>query len=289
MFFTKKVLYILLLLLFLINNIQKIGSISYNLDQAQISVYLSGAAYCEKSDYQNMKLIGPAQDFIYESLLYDIKTDLQGFIGYLPSYKTIYISLRGSSSKLNWMNDFEVKLVPYTTYEDCNCKVHNGFYRSALGIRNETIKLITILKKRFPFYQIILTGHSYGASTVQILGMELEKEGFPVTIYNFGQPRIGNPNYANYANIIIPNYWRFTHSKDIVPHLPPQIGFNYLHSCREVYEDELGNLNICSDIDCEDLNCANQYPLYKTNADDHLYYLGHRVSCEESTIIEINN
>jgi len=276
--------YIILLLILLINNIENVNS--YNLDQAQISVYLSGAAYCEKTDYSNMKLVGPAEGFIYETLLYDIKTDLQGFIGYLPSYKSIYVSLRGSSSKLNWMNDFEVKLVPYLSYPDCNCKVHNGFYRSALGIQNETIKIITILKKRYPLYQIILTGHSYGASTVQLLGMELEKEGFQVTIYNFGQPRIGNPNYANYANIIIPNYWRFTHSKDIVPHLPPEIGFNYLHSCREVYEDELGKLNVCSDIDCEDPNCANQYPLYKTNADDHLYYLGHRVSCEESTIIE---
>ena len=85
-----------------------------------------------------------------ERLLYDFKTDLQGFIGYLPLYKTIYVSLRGSSSKLNWMDDFEVKLVPYITYPDCNCKVHNGFYRSALGILNETIHTISILNKRFP-------------------------------------------------------------------------------------------------------------------------------------------
>jgi hypothetical protein len=278
---TKIILYALFFLIFFTNKMY-----TYNLDQAQISIYLSGAAYCNKSNYSKMKLIGPAQGFIYERLLYDIKTDLQGFVGYLPSYKTIYISLRGSSSKLNWMDDFEVRLVPYTSYSECNCKVHNGFYRSTLGIVNETLTTVSILKKRFPLYQIILTGHSYGASTVQLLGMELEKNGFPVTIYNFGQPRIGNPNYANYANIIIPNYWRFTHAKDIVPHLPPQLGFNYLHSCREVYEDEQGNLNVCSNVNCEDPNGSNQYPLYKTNADDHLYYLGHRVTCNTSVIIE---
>jgi hypothetical protein len=277
-------LYIGLYILFFMINFNKIEA--YDIEQSQISVYLSGAAYCDKKDYQYMKLIGPAKDFIYETLLYDIKTDLQGFIGYLPSYKTIYISLRGSSSKLNWMDDFEVRLVPYTSYPECNCKVHNGFYRSTIGIRNKTIDTIKLLQKRFPLYQIVLTGHSYGASTVQLLGMELEKEGFSVTIYNFGQPRIGNPNYANYANLIISKYWRFTHSKDIVPHLPPQCGFNYLHSCREVYEDEEGILNICSDINCEDPTCSMQYPLYNTSTNDHLYYLGHRVSCNESAIIE---
>jgi len=43
-------------------------------------------------------------------------------------------------------------------------------------------------------------------------------------------------------------------------------------------------LNVCSEANCEDLKCADQYKLTETNSDDHSYYLGHRVSCEESTI-----
>jgi len=66
--------------------------------------------------------------------------------------------------------------------------------------------------------------------------------------------------------------------------VPPIEGFGYLHSCREVFEDINGKLNVCNEENCEDLKCADQYKLTETNSDDHSYYLGHRVSCEESTI-----
>jgi hypothetical protein len=257
---------------------------AYDLNQANVSAYLSGAAYCSKDKYKSMSLSGPAGGFIYETTLYDIKTDLQGYIGYLPSIKSIYVALRGSSSALNWLDDAEVKLVDYTSFPACKCKVHYGFYRSIQGIANRTISTVSILKKRFPQYTIIMTGHSYGASTVQLLAMELYKANITTEIYNFGQPRVGEALYAAFVNSAISNYWRFTHNKDMVPHLPPMDGFEYYHSCREVFENEVGELRICSAVNCEDTSCADQYSLLQTNTDDHLYYLGHRVDCDTSTI-----
>ena len=129
-----------------------------------------------------------------------------------------------------------------------------------------------------------MTGHSYGASTVQLLAMELEKKGIKVEIYNYGQPRVGDAKYADFVNTVIEDYWRFTHNRDIVPHVPPTTGFGYLHSCREVFEDENGILNLCSETDCEDSKCANKYSLTQTNTDDHSYYLGRRIDCENSII-----
>ena len=73
-------------------------------------------------------LSGPATSFIVETILYDPKTDLQGYTGILKSTKTIYVVFRGSSSKLNWMADFEVTKREYDTYPECDCKVHHGFY-----------------------------------------------------------------------------------------------------------------------------------------------------------------
>jgi hypothetical protein len=130
----------------------------------------------------------------------------------------------------------------------------------------------------------VVTGHSYGASVGQLLAMELVKQGIKVKLYDYGQPRVGDSKYAGFVNTHISEYWRTTHNKDIVPHVPPIEGFGYLHSCREVFEDINGNLNICSEADCEDPKCADQYKLTETNTDDHIYYLGHRLSCEESTI-----
>ena len=268
-------------ILFLINNVRIEG---YNMDQANICEYLSGAAYCGKDAYNRMKLVGPVSEFVYQDTLYDVKTDLQGYIGYISSKKKIYVALRGSSSVLNWLDDFEVRLVDYTTWPNCGCGVHRGFYRSAQGVTNKTIETINILKKRFPTYSVIMTGHSYGASTVQLLAMELEKKGIKVEIYNYGQPRVGDAKYADFVNTVIEDYWRFTHNRDIVPHVPPMAGFGYLHSCREVFEDENGLLNLCSEVDCEDSKCANQYSLTQTNTEDHSYYLGRRIDCENSVI-----
>jgi triacylglycerol lipase len=157
-------MFVLLLLFGLFYGTYNISA--YDLNQATISVYLSGAAYCGKDHYKSMVLSGSATGFVYEDTLYDIAADLQGYIGYLPSTKSIYVALRGSSSAMNWLDDAEIKLVDYTTYPECNCKVHYGFYRSIQGIINKTISTVAILQKRFPFYTVILTGHSYGASII---------------------------------------------------------------------------------------------------------------------------
>lgn len=256
----------------------------YDTTQLTTSVWLSGAAYCGKEKYNTMKLAGPASGFVYKDTLYDVNTDLQGYTGILPSTKSIYVVFRGSSSLMNWLADLEVRLVSYTTFPDCACEVHNGFYKSALGVRNKTISSVKILQKAHPTYSVVVTGHSYGASVGQLIAMELVKEGIKVKLYDYGQPRVGDSKYAGFVNTQIDEYWRTTHNKDIVPHVPPIQGFGYLHSCREVFEDENGNLSVCSEADCEDPKCANQFSLKETNADDHSYYLQHRVSCEESTV-----
>lgn len=85
-------------------------------------------------------------------------------------------------------------------------------------------------------------------------------------------------------NTVINNYWRFTHNKDIVPHVPPVTEFGYLHSCREVFDARTGVLHLCSEVNCEDPMCSNQYLLTQTNTDHHIYYLARRIDCSNSVI-----
>lgn len=257
---------------------------SYDSSQLNIGVWLSGAAYCGKDTYNKMILGGPASGFTYKETLYDVKTDLQGYIGILPTTKSIYVVIRGSSSIINWLDDFEVKLVPYDSFPECNCKVHYGFYNSALGVTSKMIESVKSLRIKYPGYSVVITGHSYGAACGQLLAMELVKNGMNVKLYNYGQPRVGDANYAIFVNTKIAEYYRTTHNKDIVPHVPPIEGFGYQHSCREIFEVSTGNLKVCSVTNCEDPKCADQFSLVQTNGDDHSYYLGHHVSCDESTI-----
>ncbi len=282
-FSTSMIILFLIFYLFLFST----HSSAFDLRIANTSVWLSGAAYCGNDNYDNMIIGGTAKGFVYFDTLYDIATDLQGFVGILPSTREIYVSLRGSSSAMNWLDDFEVKLVPYTTFPECNCQVHNGFYRSIKGIRERAIASVNALKKVYPLYSVVITGHSYGASTCQLLAMEFIAANitYDLKIYNFGQPRVGDKIYSEFVNQHIGNnYYRFTHNRDIVPHVPPIKEFNYYHSCGEIFEEANGNLRECSCIDCEDSTCADQYKLWQTTGDDHSIYLGHELSCESSTL-----
>ena len=256
---------------------------AYNVTQTNIGVWLSGAAYCGKEQYDKMQIGGPASGFVVNETLYDRDTDVEGFTGVLESAETIYVVLRGSSSVLNWLDDFELRMTSYTSFVDCvDCNVHKGFYKSALAIREKTLDSVARLVQDYPRFNVVVTGHSYGAAVAQLLAMEIEQEGIDVHVYNYGQPRTGDENYAAFVNRRIDGYWRVTHNRDIVPHVPPTHVFGYRHSCREIFEDSVGNLHMCSSTDCEDDECSGQFSLIQTSGSDHKYYLGHRVSCDES-------
>lgn len=254
----------------------------FSVPKVDKEVWLSGAAYCDH--YDTMHLGGPVTDFIYKATLYDKTSDLKGYVGVLPSSETIYVVLRGSSSVKNWLEDFEARLVSYDSYPSCKCKVHNGFYHSSLNIANQTIAEVNKLKYVYPSYHVIITGHSYGASCGLLLALELNKNGIiSPKVYNFGQPRVGDANFSKLVIETLPEYYRFVHDRDMVPHVPPtQIG--YIHSCIEIFEEKSGKLRTCSATNCEDTNCSAQYKITQTNTGDHSYYLGHYLSCEDSTI-----
>lgn len=250
------------------------------------SVFLSGAAYCSKENYKTMVLAGPAEGFVVHSTLYHAKSDLQGYTGVMPSTKTIYVVFRGSSSLLNWLDDFKFLKTEYLTYPSCQCLVHKGFYGASNGLKSQVFESVTFLQKKYGYKDIVVTGHSLGAAIAQLIMMELSLS-LPLSgglySYNFGQPRIGDAKYAGFVNTIIDedHLLRFTHNKDMVPHVPP-VEMGYLHSCREVFEDENGKIKECSNVNCEDALCADQYSFMDTNTDDHSIYLQHIMSCESS-------
>jgi hypothetical protein len=254
----------------------------WDLNIANTSVWLSGASYCGMENYKTMQLGGPATNFQVTNVLYDEETDLQGYIGLLKSTRMMYVVFRGSSSRLNWRADFEIIRRDYDTYPECECSVHTGFYKATENLKDETIYAVSNLKRETGYKTVIVTGHSLGAAVAQLMGMELTAVDIYNEVYNYGQPRIGNNKYAEFVNKIMKSLYRFTHDRDMVPHIPPR-DVGYLHSCREIFEDKMGKLKECSSAKCEDPECADQYRLSQTNTDDHSYYLGHFLDCANST------
>lgn len=254
-------------LLFCLVKLELNQCVNYDRNEAEICVILSAKAYCNKEKYESMLV--DVKNFQLKTILYDKSTDMEGYIG--TTNDKIYIVFRGSSSVLNWIEDSQVLK---TKYPYCSeCYVHNGFYKTVLNLKNVTLSSIAEIQKqqKVHFDKIIVTGHSYGAAVATLMALELNG----AEIYNYGQPRIGNEHFAKYVNEKFPNYWRFTHDKDMVPHLPP-MDMDYYHSCGEIFEKN-GTLTTCQM--CEDETCSMQYQLQKTNTNDHLYYLGTYMDC----------
>ena len=193
---------------------------------------------------------------------------------------------RGTYSLRSAIDDLKTLKTRYKSYPDCRCEVHKGFYLAEQSVISSVTAEVTRLKSTTDLqnYAVKTTGHSLGAALAQLTAMDLLKSGFPTTVYNFGQPRVGDKDYAKFSTDKLETF-RVVHNKDIVPHLPFTTKMDFYHSCTEVFEDSKHNLRTCSSSSrdggiCEDSSCADQYKLAQTRVSEHLFYLGMRVNCQ---------
>ena len=97
----------------------------------------------------------------------------EGYIGYLPSDNSIYVAFRGSSSIRNWITNLDVVKTPYTSYSECGCQVHKGFYDAEQKVLGGILTEVKRLKS-LPFlssYAVKTTGHSLGAALALLTAM----------------------------------------------------------------------------------------------------------------------
>jgi predicted lipase len=114
-----------------------------------------------------------------------------------------------------------------------------------------------------------------GGAMATLTAIDLKAEGIePVRMFNFGSPRVGNHEFAEWASKYLSDHNRVTHYRDMVPHLPTH--WRFLHIDKEWYEDEEHNVHTCSGY--EDPKCAAQFLL--VDIDDHMLYLNLDMSCE---------
>jgi predicted lipase len=191
----------------------------YDPRQSEISLWLSATAYCTKDTYKVREFLGPTAGFIVDNVFeYEID-DVAGFVGVLPSDKSIYIAFRGTRDLRNWMVNLNAFKTNYTLYPQCECEVHKGFYDALEKIKDQLIADVLALKQRYPTYKVKVTGHSLGAALAQLFAMNLIKLGIDAAVYNFGQPRVGDVKYAMLVDQKLPQYFRVTHDRDTVPHV----------------------------------------------------------------------
>ena len=171
-------------------------------------------------------------------------------------------------------------------YVDCpSCKIHQGMKRCKEGTINQVMNAVKSMKSKLPDYDIILTGHSLGAAVATLSAIDLIKNGTSVSLYTFGSPRVGNKEFSDYVSSLFStlsnkyNSYRFTHSRDIIPHVP-YASMGYEHINTEIYEDATHMLTTCSAGGPEDSTCGSQqWSFIQCDIQDHLFYLDLYMDC----------
>jgi len=245
----------------------------------QASLHLSQLAYCGQGKTLNLKYTGVLTGFVATKTIYGgVLDDTEGFIGYLPSNKSIYVVFRGTTDIQDAITDIGIIREDWKSFPECkHCGVHSGFYGSEKHVLSDVLIEVARLKNLYPSYQVRVTGHSLGGAIAILTQMDLIKAGYGATMINFGQPRVFDKQAADFVRSLTSYSYRVVHHKDIVPHNPTSdFPVSFYHTATELYQDkDVTTVRVCNALDGEDKNCSDQFgALSGLTIDDHLSYLG---------------
>jgi len=160
------------------------------------------------------------------------------------------------------------------------------------------------LIREYPAYRVFVTGHSLGGALAALASSSVVHDNLTsrtrVVLYTFGEPRLGDHDYAMKHDALVSSSWRVVHHRDVVSHLPPcfqPLGFcvsayrwPYHHGV-EVFYSKRG-MNLTSEYkEChgspqnEDTSCSGWIGLWASCSlhlsqclEDHMFYFGVRVA-----------
>jgi triacylglycerol lipase len=152
---------------------------------------------------------------------------------------TWILAFRGTEpSKVeDWITDFDAKQI-----NGPGGKVHEGFF---VALSYVWADIWTTLKENRGFRSLWVTGHSLGGALATLAVAKLRQErGHPVNgLYTFGQPRVGDDDFASHFNQDFGAYtYRFVNNNDVVPRVPTRL-MNYRDTGTFKYFDQYGKIN----------------------------------------------
>lgn len=103
-------------------------------------------------------------------------------------------------------------------------------------------------------------------------------------VYTYGQPRVGNANFAAFLQSRIPEVFRVVNYADMVPHVPPS-AFGFQHGGKEYWYNPRG-MKVYKACASEDKTCSNSLVSSGLSTDDHSlsYYMTLQVNSPSPSI-----
>nr|CCC90305.1 unnamed protein product [Trypanosoma congolense IL3000] len=283
----------------------------YSEDTAMSALYYAKSSYCASPLISNWTC-EPCSNNTHFKVARCYENSTAGTLAFVGTDdRSIVVGFRGTISVRNWVEDISYWGTPFP-YSDCaGCLVHGGFLGAYDSLRSSVRKTLRGLIEAHPGLPILITGHSLGGALALLTAVDaISNPPLPpsaiggavphVRLYTFGKPRVGNPTFAHWVNVLFHSgrheAYRIVHRRDVVPHLP-LVFMGFLHSGHELwfnYSQPLKYVN-CSDMQDaispsvavnEDHNCS--FSVHRSSVADHLWYLGVTTRCSFNSTVESN-
>ena len=190
-------------------------------DEFDVDIAIDLAKACEVAYGQDYRIANWAENHGYEFYQVFQVNDVFGFMSWSDS--RALLCFRGSDNRYNWLRNLQLD---QTQHEWGS--VHRGFKD---GIYSEEMaNVMKVFQDIAQDKQVTITGHSLGGA-LAILAASRHKieSGVSPTVYTFGQPLVGDDQFADRFMQELPNkLYRVINKKDIVPRIPPTaVGYRH--------------------------------------------------------------
>ncbi|TPX65742.1 hypothetical protein SpCBS45565_g04951 [Spizellomyces sp. 'palustris'] len=209
---------------------------------------------------------------------YFTKSQSVGYVAYNDAQRAIIVAFRGSLTPSNFANDMlmwktELCLGGEHLTAPSDAQIHYGFQNTYLAARDHVRAAVGNLLNhpQRKNYAIHVAGHSLGGaisvlSAVDLLDHFGNTLAGRITVYTYGEPRVGNAAYARWVNSLPISFHRVTGWGDVVTSIPLR-DWGYLHHEEEYYIPSKSNIRECSGANAlESSSCINAENLAKNVA-----------------------
>lgn len=206
-----------------------------SLEDVKIAAFASDAIY--KYDFVPGHKV-PGTSFVVQKVIKPLLYSVP-LAAIVATYEnTTVVCFKGTKSTVQLLQEFRAVLHPTKRlyYGNKFVRVLSYFWYAMISFRPNSL-----ISKPNNKTKYIFTGHSLGGAIASLLALDMKERHKEVwenpnsSLITFGEPRVGNKEYARVHDRLIPanRKLRFVYGKDIVPHIPPK-PFFYHHS-REIW------------------------------------------------------
>ncbi|EJD47920.1 lipase [Auricularia subglabra TFB-10046 SS5] len=182
------------------------------------------------------------------------------YVGYYPPLNSVVVSHQGTkpANIIPLLTDVDFVLEDpdeeiFPGLEDQGIKIHNGFHDQHTKAFADVFAAVQQTMAERGTNNIMVAGHSLGGAlgVLDAIAMQIRLPDARIQIVTFGQPRLGNQEFADYIDAHFPGTVRFTNKRDLVPTIPGRFT-GYAHFSTEIHIREDESIVLCHGRDNTD-------------------------------------